>query len=47
VHRIEQGDHRGAEGVFSPEARGLLCLRPEDVAEVVSRTDAMRPQITV
>ena len=47
VHRIEQGDRLGAEGVFSPEARGLLCLRPEDVAEVVGRTDAMRPQITV
>ena len=47
VHHIESGDHRGAEAVFSPEARALLCLSAEHVSDVVARTEAMRPQITI
>ncbi len=47
VHRLEGGDAKGARAVFTPEACALLCLRPEDVAEVVERTEALRPQITV
>jgi hypothetical protein len=33
--------------VFTAEACALLCLRPEDVAEVVERTEALKPQVTV